>query len=215
MNKKILYWENPYQKTFETKVKKIEEEKVWLSQTCFYPESGGQAGDIGIINGQKVIDTQFDSEKNIVHIIEKEVKFHKGDLVQGEIDWERRYKIMRIHAASHIMEYFLFQVLGKLKLVGSHLNEKHDSSTYESDNLDLEKITEVERRINNFIAKNLPIETWADEKKSCFRYWKCGDIKMPCGGTHPHNTSEVGLVKLKRKTGGRGREKIITSLQKL
>lgn len=210
---KRLYSEDPYKQSFEAVVEKIEGNKVWLDQTCFYPESGGQAGDTGTINGQRVIDTQFDSEKNIVHILEKEPIFRVNDLVQGEIDWERRYKIMRIHAASHIMEHFLFQVFGPLKLVGSHLNEKHDSSTYESEErLDLEKLAQVERKANEFIAKNLPIETWPDEKKPYFRYWKCGEIQMPCGGTHPKNTSEIGPIKLKRETGGRGREKVITFL---
>lgn len=162
---KKLYWDNPYQKEFEAKVAKIEGKQVWLDQTCFYPESGGQAGDTGTINGQKVVDTRFDSERNIIHVMEQEPVFRAGDVIRGEIDWERRYKIMRIHAASHIMEYFLFQVFGELKLVGSHLNEKHDSSTYESEErLDSEKIAEVERKANEFISKNLPIETWSDEK---------------------------------------------------
>lgn len=210
---KRLYSEDPYKQSFEAVVKKIEGNRVWLDQTCFYPESGGQAGDTGTINSQRVIDTQFDSEKNIVHILEKEPIFHVNDLVQCEIDWERRYKIMRVHAASHIMEHFLFQVFEPLKLVGSHLNEKHDSSTYESEErLDPEKLAQVEQKANEFIAKNLPIETWSDEKKPYFRYWKCGEIQMSCGGTHPKNTSEIGPIKLKRETGGRGREKVITSL---
>jgi len=212
---KRLYGENPYQKSFEAKVEKIEKNRVWLNQTCFYPESGGQTGDIGTINGQRVIDTQFDSEKNIIHIMEREPNFRSNDIVQGEIDWGRRYKIMRVHAASHVMEHFLFQVFGVLKLVGSHLNEKHDSSTYESEErLDPEKIAEVERRTNEFIEKDLPIEVWPDEKKPYFRYWKCGEIQMSCGGTHPRNASEIGPIKLKRETGGQGREKVITSLQR-
>lgn len=212
---KRQYCGDPYQKSFEAKVEKIEGGKVWLDQTCFYPESGGQAGDIGSINGQKVTDTQFDQEKNIVHFLENEPSFQVGDSVCGEIDWERRCKIMRVHAASHIMEHFLFQVFGSLKLVGSHLNEKYDSSTYETeDRLNPEKIEEVERRANEFIAKDLPIETWADEQKLYFRHWRCGEIQMPCGGTHPRNTSEIGPIKLKRKTGGRGRERVITSLQR-
>ena len=210
---KRVYWENPYQKSFEAKIERIEGKQVWLDQTCFYPESGGQAGDIGTINGQKVIDTQFDSGKNIVHIMEKEISFQVNDVVQGEIAWERRYKIMCIHAASHIMEHFLFQIFGPLELVGSHLNEKHDSSTYESDvPFEQEKLSEVKQKVNEFIAKDLPIETWSDEKKESFRHWKCGEIQIPCGGTHPHNTSEIGKIKIKRKTGGQGREKVITSI---
>jgi len=212
---KRLYSEDPYKQFFGAVVKKIEGNNVWLDQTCFYPESGGQAGDTGTLNSQRVTDTQFDSEKNVVHILESTPTFKVSDKVEGQIDWERRYRIMRVHAASHIMEHFLFQVFGPLKLVGSHLNEKHDSSTYESEErLDPERIAEVERKANEFIGKDLPIETWPDEKKPYFRYWKCGEIQMPRGGTHPKNTSEIGPIKLKRETGGRGREKVRTSLQK-
>lgn len=210
---KRLYSENSYKQSFKAVVEKIEGNNVWLDQTCFYPESGGQAGDIGTLNGQKVVDTQFDSEKNIVHILESAPTFKPGGRVSGQIDWERRYKIMRIHAASHIMEHFLFQVFGSLKLVGSHLNEKYDKSTYESaEILNRKKLAEVEQKANEFIAQNLPIKTWPDERRLHFRYWKCGPIQMPCGGTHPKNTSEIGQIKLKRETGGRGREKIVTSL---
>jgi len=210
---KKLYVENPYQQSFEATVEKVDGNKVWLDQTCFYPESGGQAGDMGTLNGQKVCDTRFDTENNIVHTMEGAPVFKTNDRIKGQIDWDRRYKIMRIHAASHIMEYFLFQVFGPLKLTGSHLNEKYDKSTYVSeDKLDSEKLTEVTEKANAFISQGLPIETWPDEKRPNFRHWKCGEIKMPCGGTHPKNTREIGSIKLKRETGGSGREKVITSL---
>ncbi|MBU2578708.1 alanyl-tRNA editing protein [Patescibacteria group bacterium] len=212
---KRMYSEDPYKQSFEAVVEKIEGNNVWLDQTCFYPESGGQAGDAGTLNGQRVVGAQFDTEKNIVHILESTPTFKIGDQAKGQIDWERRYKIMRVHAASHIMEHFLFQVFGSLKLTGSHLNEKYDKSTYESDErLDPEKIAEVEKRANEFIAQGLTIETWPDEKRPHFKYWKCGPIQMPCGGTHPKNTGEIGPIKLKRETGGRGREKVETSLLK-
>lgn len=210
---KRMYSEDPYKQSFEAVIEKIEGNKVWLDQTCFYPESGGQAGDTGALNGQRVVNTQFDPEKNIVHILESTPTFKIGGQVEGRIDWERRYGIMRVHAASHITEHFLFKVFGPLKLTGTYLNEKRDKSTYESEEiLDREKLAEVERKANEFIAQNLPIETWSDEKRPHFRYWKCGPIQMPCGGTHPKNTSEIGPIKLGRETGGRGREKLVTSL---
>lgn len=208
-----LYWNDPYQSIFSAIVTRVEENKVWLDQTCFYPESGGQAGDTGVINNEKVIDTQFDEDKNIFHIMENVTALKMGDTVNGKIDWERRYKIMKIHAASHIMEHFLHQKFDQLKLVGSNINEERDSSTYESvDPLDKNKLSEVERDVNAFTLQALHIETYWDREDPNFRWWKCEDILMPCGGTHPRNTSEIGMIKLKRENGGKGREKVKTYL---
>jgi len=210
---KRLYSENPYKQSFDAIVEKVQGEKVWLNQTCFFPRSGGQVGDMGALNNLKVIDTEFDSEKNIVHVLECISGLEIGDRVEGQINWDRRHKIMCIHSASHIMEHFLFQVFGDLKLIGSHLNEKYDKSTYVSEErFNSEELKKVEDRANEFIAQGLPIETWTDEKKLYFKYWKCGPIEMPCGGTHPRNTDEIGKIKLKRENGGKGCEKVVTSL---
>jgi len=101
-----------------------------------------------------------------------------------------------------------------LKLVGSHLNERHDQSTYEvEDKLPKDKLQEVENNANKFIAEGHLIETYPDENKQYYRWWKCGEILMPCGGTHVKNTKEIGKIKLKRKTGGRGREQVITTIE--
>jgi len=98
---KMLYWEDQYQTIFSAKVEKTEGNNVWLDQTCFYPESGGQAGDTGTINGQKVVDTKFDQDKNVFHVMENETTLKAGDSVEGAIDWERRYKIMKTLCLSH------------------------------------------------------------------------------------------------------------------
>ena len=210
--KKIFNYD-PYQSEFTANVVKIDGDKVWLDQTVFYPESGGQAGDTGYINDYLVIDTQYDGDKNIFHQLDQKPDLLLGQSVKGKIDWDRRYKIMRVHAASHIMEHFLFQVFGDLKLLGSHLNEKHDKSTYEYDGqLDQVRLLEVERLSNELIDQDLEILRCLDEKRPDFRYWQCDKIKMPCGGTHPKRTLEIGHIKLKRKTGGEGRESVITSL---
>jgi len=208
-----LYWKDAYLKSMQAKVIKIDEFKVWLDKTCFYPESGGQAGDRGVVNGSLIIDTKFDENKDIVHILKEAANFKVGDVVLGEIDWERRYKIMKVHSASHIREYFLWQVFGNLKLLGSNCNENRDSSTYASTvPLDPQKLKQVEELTNAFIHKNLPIKVFDDPQKENFRWWECERIKMPCGGTHPHSTAEIGSIKLKREKGGKDKEKVITFL---
>lgn len=185
-----------------------------MDRTVFFPESGGQSGDKGWINQVEVIDTKYDEIKeSILHIIDSPLNFNEGDKVTGRIDWDRRYRIMRLHAASHIMEYFLYKIMGTLRLVGTHVNEKYDSSTYEYPTaFDPEKIKQVENLVNEFISKNYEIQRWEDHDKIGWYHWKAGEIELLCGGTHPKNVKEIGKIIIKRKNGGRGREKILTSL---
>ncbi len=156
---KKLYVEDPYMKTFvATVVKIIDSRRVVLDQTCFYPEGGGQAGDRGRMEGIQVVDTKYENGETI-HVLERDATFKEGDKVSCEIDWERRYKIMKLHSASHIMEYFLFKVFGKTERSGSNVNERRDSSTYVyPERLDPDKLNETNRLINEFISKNL--EKW-------------------------------------------------------
>jgi len=210
-----LYMKDAYLKEFEAHVIKIMGNQVLLDKTAFYSERGGQVGDTGFLNNTRVIDTKYDendeNKHSILHIIEGNPYFKEGDSIIGRIDWDRRYKIMKNHAASHITEYFLDQIFGKLKLVGTLVNEKHDSSTYiYHEALDKDKLLQVERLSNEFILKGYEIERWEDPDRHGWWYWKAGEITMPCGGTHPLNTEEIGQISIKRKSGGKGKEKIFT-----
>lgn len=207
-----------YVKEFDARVLKIDGNQVELDRTAFYAENGGQVGDTGFFNQTRIVDTIYDDKNEnkkdcILHITEEEQDFKQGDKVIGRIDWDRRYRIMKNHAASHIMEYFLFETFGKLKLIGTIVNERHDNSTYRyNEALDKERLEEVEKLANNFISENYEIKRWEDVAKPGWWYWKAGSIMMPCGGTHPNNTKEIGKISIKRKSGGKGKEKILTSI---
>jgi Ser-tRNA(Ala) deacylase AlaX len=95
-----LFWENQYQVEFDATITKIIGNSVVLDTTGFYPQGGGQVGDTGYLNGIRVVDTQPGEETDIAHILEIKPFFSVGALVHGKIDWERRYKIMRLHSAA-------------------------------------------------------------------------------------------------------------------
>ena len=103
METRRLYYEDPYLREFEAVVIAVEEDGVILNQTAFYPEGGGQAGDIGTLNDVRVINT-IQREGHIIHLVEEPEAFKVGDEVRGILNWSRRYRIMRLHSASHIME---------------------------------------------------------------------------------------------------------------
>jgi alanyl-tRNA synthetase len=209
---KRLYNDDPYLKSFIANVVRVDGETVELDQTVFFPEGGGQVGDTGLLGGVRVVDTQKDNG-TVLHILETAPGFAAGDEVEGEIDWERRYHIMKLHSAAHIMEHFLWQRIGTIDRVGSRVDEKKDRADYVYEGrLPAEGLADAQRDSNEFLAEGHEITIRPDSDDPEIRIWRCGPVEMPCGGTHVRNTSEIGEIRLKRKNPGKGVERVETSL---
>jgi len=207
-----LYDDDPYLNSFQAKVLVIEGSEVELDKTAFYPEGGGQVGDTGTMGDSRVIDTQISDDK-IVHVLDEPPEFNVGEIIVGEIDWERRYRIMKLHSAAHIMEHFLWRRLGELERVGSLVDDRKDRADYLYDGrLPAEELRRVEEDTNRFLAEGHDVTIAPDPDEPWMRLWRCGPVEMHCAGTHVRNTSEIGAVRLKRKNPGRGVERIETSL---
>lgn len=209
-----LFWKNPYQVEFDATITKIIGNSVVLDATCFYPKSGGQVGDTGYLEDFRVIDTSIDEDSDIIHSLETEPPLSVGTSVHGKLDWERRYNIMKLHSASHIVYYLMQEVFGKdCKPASSGVvDEKKDRSDYLfKEKLNKEKLIVVQERANQLISKGYEIETWSENDK---RYWKINPFPiMKCGGTHIKNVKEIGAIQIKRgKKPGKGRERIEISL---
>ena len=206
-----LFDDDHYLAEFDAKVLEIDGVNVVLDHTAFYAESGGQAGDTGVIDDALVVDTRLIDGKH-VHILEEEPSFKVGDSVHGKIDWDRRYMIMKIHSASHIMEHIFYKNFGVLERLGSNVDDKKDRSDYRTeDRLDPDLLKKTEDEINAFLSEGHEIRIEVDDEG--IRTWISGPFIDHCGGTHVKNTSEIGQVKLKRKNPGRGKERVETSLK--
>jgi Ser-tRNA(Ala) deacylase AlaX len=207
-----LFNDDSYLTSFKGKVARVDGNIVELDQTAFFPEGGGQVGDTGVLGGVRVVDTKKDNE-TIWHILEAPPVFGVGDTVDGEVDWERRYQVMKLHSAAHIMEYFLWQSIGMMDRVGSRVDEKKDRADYVYEGrLPVEGLAKAQEDTNAFLSEGHEITIRHDPKRPEIRIWRCGPVEMPCGGTHVRNTSEIGAVKLKRKNPGKGVERVETSL---
>ena len=205
-----LYNIDPYLKEFSAKVIGIDGNNIVLDQTAFYPEGGGQAGDTGFIDDNRVLDTKI-IDSSIIHILEEAPSFQMDDTIHSVLDWDRRYKIMRLHTASHMMEYYLWKHFGYAERTGSNVDDRKDRADYAYDErLDPETLKKVEDDTNSFLVEGNDVVIVEDEQG--MRNWKCGPVEMHCSGTHVRNTVEVGRIKLKRKNPGRGEERVETSL---
>ncbi len=210
-----LYYKNAYQKDFTSKILEVIELKgdlkgkygLVLEKTCFYPEGGGQLGDIGKIDEISVIDTQF-KDGEIVHITKKSLEI--GKKVKGKIDWARRYNFMQNHTAQHILsESFLKELGGETFSV--HLGENSLTLDVGLSKLKWSDVYKVEALANKIISENRQIEIHWVSKDDLDKYplrkkpKVNEDIRIvevgkydysPCGGTHIKSSSELGTVKV-------------------
>ncbi|MBL7169853.1 MAG: phenylalanine--tRNA ligase subunit beta [Candidatus Aenigmarchaeota archaeon] len=202
-----LFYQDPYMKETKAKVTEINGKEVVLDKTLFFAFSGGQASDRGTINEIPVVDAKKENHR-IVHVLENKPNFKIGDTVQLKLDWERRYKLMKLHTAAHIVYYPFTEKLGRPKIIGSNINPEKARIDFLYDKPISEVIPEIEKESSQTISQGLEIKTELDKKEVEKRWWRCGKWGMPCGGTHVKNTSEIGKIKLKRKNIGAGKERV-------
>ncbi len=202
-----LFWEDPYMKTAKVQVVSIDGTDVVVDKTIFFAFSGGQADDYGSVGGIKLSGLRVEGD-DIVHVLEREADFSVGDEVELALDWDRRYRIMKLHSAAHIVYFFAVDLIGQKELIGSNVDVSKSRIDFVMECSIGEYLPEIERLSNEFIAGNREIVTQDDEDNSGRRIWVCGDMSMPCGGTHVKNTQEIGVLRLKRKNIGAGKERV-------
>lgn len=188
---------------------------VVLDNTAFYPNGGGQPHDTGkIITDSGEYDVVFVGKfgGKISHEV-SEGGLKVGDKVHGIIDWERRYKLMRMHSASHVLCGMFHNELGA-KITGNQLNVDKSRIDFNIDDFDRELIQKMVDKSNELIAKGREIKIYFMPKEEAMKIE--GIVKlagaMPPkvtemriveinnfdlqadGGTHVRNTSEIGKI---------------------
>jgi Ser-tRNA(Ala) deacylase AlaX len=205
-----LFSEDPYLRECRATVREVAENGVLLDQTVFYPEGGGQVGDIGRLDDLRVIDTQR-RQGGILHLTDAPPALSVGDGVDAEIDWPRRHTIMRHHTLLHLCHLAAVELLGEEpRLIGSQVREEKARLDYDTHrDLDAGAIREAVERL---IAADLPVTTepvpggGLTEEGAPERRWSIpGYDPIPCGGTHVKSTGEIGPIKVKvQRKGSQG-----------
>ncbi|TWT03425.1 DHHA1 domain-containing protein [Planomicrobium sp. CPCC 101079] len=205
-----IYYENPELKKIEATVIHSDKDAAGyfalLDKTCFYPEGGGQPADAGIINNVKVFDVQT-VEGEIRHYTEQPLPLGAASL---ELDWERRWDHMQQHAGQHVLSA-VFDDHYNMKTSSFHLGFERVSIDLDTPHITKEQWLDVEKKANEVIQRHIPIQTtWvANEEVSALKLRKPPAVEGPvrlvmiegvdinaCGGTHPLNTADIGMLKL-------------------
>jgi len=220
-----LYLKDSYLKEWEAEIVEVNDGKfILLDKTAFYPASGGQPYDEGLItresDGQefKVIYVGKFSGK-ISHEVDKE-GLNVGDKVKCTLDWERRYKLMKLHTATHVLSEVLNKETNAL-VTGGQMALDKSRMDFSLENYDLEKIKSYIDIVNEVLARDLKVSIEFLSKEEAMKMPKLsklakspeemfqgmeeirivniGDFDIQAdGGTHVHSTKEIGKIEFIR-----------------
>ena len=233
----VLYMNDSYLKEFDAKVLSVKDDKfVILDRTAFYPNAGGQPYDTGkmVRDGEEfpvVFVGKFSGE--ISHEIGRP-GLNEGDSVHCIIDWERRYKHMRMHTTAHIVSTIINRETGAL-ITGNQLGFEQSRIDFDLENFDREAFSGYIEKANEVISRNLDVSVTSMPRSEVeaspelcklakglppgidvLRMVKIGDVDIqPDGGTHVKNTSEIGKVELvKLENKGKSNRRLYFRLSK-
>ncbi|KIA79919.1 alanyl-tRNA editing protein [Chromobacterium amazonense] len=214
------FYQDPYQTRLATRVVRHDDAGLVLEDTLCYPLGGGQPGDsatLTLADGGtlRIADTRRDREtRAILHQTEGDIRLVPGTEVTLDLDWDRRYRHMRIHTCMHLLG-----VVIKAGVTGGNMTAESgrlDFSLPEGMELDKE---EIEAELNRLVAADLPVTVKMTSGEALqaqpelirtmsvtpplhlpeIRLIEIEGVDLqPCGGTHLARTGEVGRVRVKK-----------------
>jgi misacylated tRNA(Ala) deacylase len=223
---KQLYLQDSYRKKFEAKIQKVNGNEVTLDQTIFHPLTGGVACDTGYLQnngGKQVVSrVEIDREtKEITHVLDNAAGLKPGDTVKGVITWERRYRLMRLHTAAHLIAAVMYRDYDA-RITGGQVDPEQAKLDFNLPKTDREIFEDSVAKANLEVQKKTPLKIYFLNREEALKI--PGVVKlaerMPPdakelriveipgidlqadGGPHVSNTGEVGeisLVKIENK----------------
>ncbi len=163
-----LFWEDAYIQEFDATVTSVADTHVELDQTAFHPRGGGLVGDVGFLGGLKVVDTIKGSGGSILHVLDSAPSLKVGGQVHGKIEWERRYRIMRMHTSAHLLSAIFNKETGAL-ITGNQIEPDKSRLDFSLEDFDKEKMLAYCKQANEAIAKNPPVKTYFMKREEAFQ----------------------------------------------
>ncbi len=237
MPTRLLYQTDSYMREFEAAVVSVSNNEVVLDQTAFHDGSGGVEGDVGFITGvEKYSAVATRRGEEVVHVLDRTPRFGVGDVVRGEIDWEKRYIKMRLHTAAHILSAVMYNRYNALITGGVITHEyAHDDFNIEGDMTTVRRVfEEAVAEVNEIAKRGVEVKVyWLPREEALkipgvvklaertppnlpqLRIVEITGIDIQAdGGPHVRNTSEIGNVKvLKVENRGRGKKRLYYTVE--
>jgi misacylated tRNA(Ala) deacylase len=224
----LLYRDDAYLARAEAVVVASGPEGVELDRTLFYASSGGQPGDTGrlIFAGDREVGVAGavhpDGDRGrVLHLLAVGAEPPRpGEMVAQRLDWERRYRLMRMHSALHLLSVVL-----PFGVTGGQIGEDKGRLDFDMPEPPAD-VASLEAQLNEYVSAGLPISAeWIAEEELAaqpemvktmkvkppvgqgrVRLVRIGEIDLqPCGGTHVRSTAEIGPLRI-GKIEKKGRE---------
>jgi misacylated tRNA(Ala) deacylase len=226
MKTKQLYLYDSYKKEFEAKIQNVNGNQVSLDQTAFHPLTGGVAHDTGYIakgnTKHRVLRVEINREtKEITHVLDDASGLSSGDTVKGVLDWERRYRLMRLHTAAHLIAAIMYRDYNAL-ITGGQVDCEQAKLDFNLPKTDREIFEDAVAKANSEVGKGTALKIYFLERTEALKVpgiVKLAErmppqvkelriVEIPSidvqadGGPHVNNTREIGeisLVKIENK----------------
>jgi len=212
----LLHMKDNYTRRFEARVVEVLEDGVVLDRTAFYPLGGGVDCDHGMLVAERKrnVTGVVWRDGKVVHLTDTE-GLERGMTVHGEIEWGRRYRLMRNHTASHLLEAMVFRETGAL--IGSgRVSVDRSYLGFTLENMDRTLIEQAVEEANKAVGKGAPVKIYFMKREEAL---KLPDIvklagKLPpavkelriveilgidrqaCGGPHVADIGEIGRIEV-------------------
>jgi misacylated tRNA(Ala) deacylase len=231
MSTELLFLNDAYLRSARAEVTRVDGVRVALDRTVFYPTGGGQPHDTGIISwptGQARVTEVRKQDGEVWHTLDGDVPT-AGAAVDGEIDWDRRHRLMRTHTALHVLCGVIWNEWG-VPVTGGNMEPLSARMDFELDPTPEGFGARVEQLVANEIAADRPIEvsfipraqavldealirTKVSLVPESVAEIRVVDIvgldKQADGGTHVRSTAEVGGVRVvKTESKGKGNKRV-------
>ncbi len=222
-----LFLRDSYLRSFDAIVAETRDDGVALDRTAFYPTGGGQPHDTGRLAGVAVTDVRKEGDL-VWHKLGGPIP-GRGEAVHGELDWDRRFALMRTHTALHVLCGVIWHEWGKA-VTGGNMEPLRARMDFEFDPLPAGFGATVEARVNEELARDRPVEVSflprdvAVEDDDLIRTKvnlvppsvpeiRVVDIvgldRQADGGTHVRSLAEVGVVRVvKTESKGKGNKRV-------
>jgi misacylated tRNA(Ala) deacylase len=237
MQTELLYFRDAYLRTFEAVVEEVVADSIVLSATAFYPGGGGQPADTGwltLADGARLPVSRVKKDGKVVRHEVQGGAPRVGDKIAGEIDWQRRYALMRTHTAMHILCGAIWNRYSA-SVTGGNMEPLKGRMDFEFESMRQEFVHEIETMINAEVAAARPVKTAILPRERAFEIPDLIRTKinlLPAdilevrvveivgldlqadGGTHVHNTREVGALRISDyKSKGAINKRLVVSLE--